>query len=390
MFYFLIILGCICFFIQELNMTNKIELTTEEYLKNKIAPDLPKKLSIGYASNGQCDDLIFETVKKGLNVVIWFSVELKENEKTKKPEIFGGPDYQCVGQMVKKIRQAGYHVVHLLSVGGWNTPHPNTNFTAQEYFELWIEFNRKISDPSIGFYGFDGIDWDCEGHDDFKSPINHFTFKELDLIGELSQLLKEKGYIVSMAPSESYLDYSTNEFSLSLLHNHPEWEKEFPNFTYHGRNTYAYLLKKFGKTKKGFETFDFISVQIYEGLSHAFHKYSREGISFGKIITDLIRNFKEGYEVEFKMEKDCDIENGIIKIDPNKVVVGLANGWANGKFIFVKKQDIISGYEELKKNGLDCRGFMFWTIKEEGKVPEGETEEFYMSSVINEIFHILP
>ena len=61
-----------------------------------------------------------------------------------------------------------------------------------------------------------------------------------------------------MASPESYLDSTTSEFSLSLLHNYPEWEKEFPDFTYHGRNVYAYLI-----TKYFIDTFDFVSLQLY-------------------------------------------------------------------------------------------------------------------------------
>jgi len=48
-----------------------------------------------------------------------------------------------------------------------------------------------------------------------------------------------------MVPPESYLDPSKTEFSLSLLNNYPEWEKEVPDFTYHARNVYAYLIAKF-------------------------------------------------------------------------------------------------------------------------------------------------
>ena len=76
-------------------------------------------------------------------------------------------------------------------------------------------------------------------------------------MGKFSQLLKNAGYIVSMAPAESYLDPTTDEFSLSLLHNYPEWEKDVPEFNYHGRNAYAYLLAKYS-----IDTFDFISIQL--------------------------------------------------------------------------------------------------------------------------------
>jgi hypothetical protein len=93
-----------------------------------------------------------------------------------------------------------------------------------------------------------------------------------------------------MVPPESYLDPSTSEFSLSLLHNYPEWEKEVPDFTYHARNVYAYLIAKFS-----LNTFDFVSVQLYEGYAHALYKYEREKISLGEIMYELVSNLTKGY-----------------------------------------------------------------------------------------------
>jgi hypothetical protein len=49
-----------------------------------------------------------------------------------------------------------------------------------------------------------------------------------------------------MAPPESYYDIQTNNFSLSLLNEYPEWNN---SFAYHGINCYAYLISKYGKTK---------------------------------------------------------------------------------------------------------------------------------------------
>ena len=44
--------------------------------------ELPKKLKIGYASWGECDELIYEAVENGLNVVIWFSLDIFYCSKT--------------------------------------------------------------------------------------------------------------------------------------------------------------------------------------------------------------------------------------------------------------------------------------------------------------------
>ena len=62
-------------------------------------------------------------------------------------------------------------------------------------------------------------------------------------MGEMSQMAKRDGYFVTMAPAESYLDPTTSQFDLSLKHNYPEWESLQPNFHYHGRNSYAYMLQ---------------------------------------------------------------------------------------------------------------------------------------------------
>ena len=46
---------------------------------------------------------------------------------------------------------------------------------------------------------------------------------------------------------ESYLDPTMNGFDRSLLHEYEEWATIQPGFTYHGLNTYAYLLDRYGK-----------------------------------------------------------------------------------------------------------------------------------------------
>ena len=359
-------------------LNNKVKM-----IKRKI-PELPKKLKIGYANWGECDEKIYEAVQNGLNVIIWFSIDMASNEDNTKPMFKRGPNYEDVAKMIKKFKDNNYNVVNLISIGGWNSPHVNTEFTAEEYLQEWINFNKNISNKEYDFYGFDGIDWDIEGNDDFKSSHNYFTYKELDIMGQFSQLLKKEGYIVSMAPAESYLDPTTSEFSLSLLNNYPEWEKEFPNFTYHGRNVYAYLISKYS-----LNTFDFISIQLYEGYTHTLYKYEREKKSFGEIINELVENLTKGYIVDFSKDKDSGLGKEFIKIDEEKIVIGLGNGWACGRFLFVDEKNIVNGYKYLKDQKKDVRGFMFWDIADEGKIPQSDSTDdknpFYMAKVINSI-----
>ena len=347
-------------------------------------PSLPKKLKIGYASWNETDDKIFESVQNGLNVIIWFSIDMSSNAEKTKPEFTRGPNYTEVAKMIKKFKDNNYEVINLISIGGWNSPHVNTQFTPEEYFQEWKEFNKKITKEEFNFYGFDGIDWDIEGNSDQKSSINYFTFKELDIMGKFSQLLKKEGYIVSMAPAESYLDPTTDEFSLSLLYNYPEWEKECPDFNYHGRNAYAYLLAKYSV-----DTFDFISIQLYEGYSHTLFKYKKNKQNFGIILYDLINSFNEGFVVDFSKEENSGMEKEIIKIPLEKIVIGLANGWAGDRFLFVNEKNIVEGWKYLKEKNKDVRGIMFWDIADEGKIPNEENscdkKPFYMAKILNNL-----
>ena len=86
---------------------------------------------------------------------------------------------------------------------------------------------------------------------------NIFTMETLQTMGDMSVLGKEEDYIVAMAPAQSYLDYSTSEFSRRVTFApHEPWQHDF---LYHGRNTYAYLLAEYGEA-----AFDFISIQLCE------------------------------------------------------------------------------------------------------------------------------
>ena len=362
---------------------NILLILNKKMIQRKI-PKLPEKLKIGYANWGECDEKIYESVQNGLNVIIWFSIDMSSITDKTKPEFTRGPDYNEVAKMIKRFKDNNYEVINLISIGGWNSPHVNTNFTAEEYFKEWIEFNKRISKPELDFYGFDGIDWDIEGNSDINSTINYFSYKELDIMGKFSQILKKEGYIVSMAPAESYLDPTTDEFSLSLLYNHPEWEKEVPEFKYHGRNIYAYLLAKYS-----IDTFDFISIQLYEGYSHTLYKYKKLKQNFGNILYDLIKQLNDGYIVDFSKDKNSGMGKEIIKIPLNKIVIGLANGWAGERFLFVDEKNIVEGWNFLKEKNKEVRGFMFWDIADEGKIPNDENtcdkQPFYMAKVLNSI-----
>ena len=272
-------------------------------------------------------------------------------------------------------------------MGGYGCPHINTDFTANEYFKEWLKFNKKISSTENYFFGFDGIYWDIEGNNEIETIYNNFTYKELDIIDKFSQLLKKEGYIVSMTPRESYLDPSTNEFSLSLTNNNnSEWGNIYDDISYQGRNIYSYLLAKYSV-----KTFDFISIQLFEDYSLSLFKFEKLNKTFGEILDDLVGKLSNGYEVDFSMDENSGLGKKIIKINQNKIVIGLANAWASNLFLFLNEENIIEGYEYLKEHKKIIKGLMFWNIASEGDIPLSDNaidkSLFYMSKIINSLFY---
>ena len=104
-----------------------------------------------------------------------------------------------------------------------------------------------------------------------SSEWNAMSVKTLDLVGGFSTLAKRDGYLVTLVPCESYLDPSTPLFSRNLTFAYPDgWQ---PNFLYHGRNNYAYLVSRYGLSYlpdgQPVPTFDAVTIQLYESYSHA-------------------------------------------------------------------------------------------------------------------------
>ena len=105
---------------------------------------LPNKLIVGYAYWQQCDESIIKAAKDGVNVIVWFAIDLVvANNRT---FIAGGPDFKCVSKIAKKLRTLKLDTKHLISVGGWDSIHPDISKSAKEYYETWKEWNTNIMD----------------------------------------------------------------------------------------------------------------------------------------------------------------------------------------------------------------------------------------------------
>ena len=205
-------------------------------------------------------------------------------------------------------------------------------------------------------------------------------------MGEMSQLAKQDGYIVGMAPAESYMDPSTSEFDYNLLHNYPEWTELQPNFNYHGRNIYSYLYSQYRTTTSGEDTFDFISFQLYEGYSHAVYNISILGTQPSLYLQSFVEMVLKGWDIATFSSSSISVH-----VPRTHLVVGLANGWADGnKFLLVWPEELVAGYESLKAAGIHPRGFMFWNIADEGinaVDKSGVSRPFWMARGLNSFLH---
>ena len=92
----------------------------------------------------------------------------------------------CVAQTSSTLRAKNLSTTHLVSIGGWNQPHPDTSFSGEQWWAAWKEWNLQAARPELGFSGFDGIDWDVEGVNDQSSGDNVFTLALLKLMGDMS------------------------------------------------------------------------------------------------------------------------------------------------------------------------------------------------------------
>eukprot|EP01062_Namystynia_karyoxenos_P023262 TRINITY_DN1895_c2_g1_i1.p1 TRINITY_DN1895_c2_g1~~TRINITY_DN1895_c2_g1_i1.p1 ORF type:complete len:415 (+),score=109.66 TRINITY_DN1895_c2_g1_i1:69-1247(+) len=354
------------------------------------AAPLPRALPQGgivaaYADWGACNAKVEQAARDGANVIIWFTANLVCSPNGSAVVAGPLPDMDCVARVARGLRDSGLRVTHLMSVGGWNAPHPCTDISAAAWAREWHRWNTEtVARPGFES-GFDGLDWDLEGNDDPRSPSNLFTVQVLDLMGELAVQLKSQfGYITAMAPAQSYLDESTAAFDLraTLPPHEPSWHQDF---TYHGRNQYAYVL-----AKVGVGAFDFVSVQLYEGWSQADYEvtppeYGGKGVAASEYVARWVRRLQTGWEVDFGGLGG--LHKARVSIPRERLIVGLANGWAtrpsegtagDGKFLLLWPEEVKGAWRMLGEQRP--RGAMFWSAQYEGDVVEGTKRTLTLAS----------
>jgi len=344
-------------------------------------PDGP--LIVGYQDWGRCN--ISETlaaVSNGVNVIVWFAVNLAIDGASGEPTVQGGPDYDCVAMAMAALIMEQTPTVHLISVGGWNAPHPETSLSGEEWFQVWRAWNSGLPVP------FDGIDWDLEGHSDHDAPSNTLTLEALHVVVDMSVAAKAAGYVVTMAPAQSYLDTESHEFSLSLLKSYPEWH---PEFLYRGHNSYAYLLLA---APPG--TFDLVLVQLYESWSRAGQGIQQRNMPGRLYLQRLAAQYINGWEVDFTPEDGANSTpyrvsgRHTVRLDPSQLLLGFVCGDPSeeGRLQLFDPSDVASAHRTAEP-GLRPRGYFFWNMHECGEAPTtpSSTQTVNLGPAFNEFLH---
>ncbi len=320
---------------------------------------LPEKLLIGYATN--CNEKVVQAVQNGVNVVIWSFVEMlfSDGDRKKDARCVTTFDIDCAKSMIQQLDEKGYRdTVHLVSFGGWNGPHLPDALDVIDMYQAWKNLVGET---------FHGVDWDLEGHDDLQSPTNVFSIKCLEAMGRFSELAKRDGYIVGMAPPQSYLDIDTSRFSRSVNLTDPDrgWHEEFHYFGY---NVYAYLLSKYNPY------IDFVSVQFYESYARAglqvFHNRVPPETYLQNYVQGLLDESDNHYEeasffVDFDRDLSLNYTSQQVFLPLSKLVFGFANGWGakdNDKVCYFDPKEIGIAYTALQASHMAPRGFMFWVM----------------------------
>jgi chitinase len=324
---------------------------------------LPEKVLIGYGSDLEA---VRRAVHQGVNVVTWAFIDfvrvtdvadtlerriLQAEEVT---DIRTNLDIAGIRCLRTELCKTGYgRVKHLVSVGGWNGAHLDESVSATEWYNAFKFFVGDV---------FDGIDWDLEGHDQMHSPSNYFTAECLHKMGAISRMAKRDGYLISMAPPQSYLDFhGANRFSrfTNLTDPDREWHNEFQYF---GSNVYAFMLAEF------MDAIDLVSIQFYESYSRAAMMVKKFGMSPSAYLLDYIQQ-NLSLPVTFSDDPKISLADQVVHLPLSKLVLGFANGWANNqdeKTLYVPTKEIQEAWNELTTRDNQPRGFMFWTIDADG------------------------
>ena len=89
------------------------------------------------------------------------------------------------------------------------------------------------------------------------------------------------------------------------------------------------------------DTFDFVTLQLYEGYSHVLYKTEILKQSQHLVLIDLIRSIYKGWVVDFTSDTAINWTSQTVSVNKSRLVLGLANGWAgDGKFLLLQPEEV--------------------------------------------------
>ena len=312
-------------------------------------------------------------VEQGVNVIFWFAINLAKDRETQQPKITGGPDMGCVAEVREAIERLGFPTSHLITIGGWDAPHPDTSFSGAQWFDAWNEWNQKLPVP------FDGFDWDLEGNDMLTSPWNVFTPECLQLVIDMSVTAKKAGMLATLAPPQSTFDVTTQEFNRFLNNSNPDFH---PDFKYEGRNSYAYVL---AAAPAG--TFDLVEVQLYETFAPAMRS-----LAAGIPGQDYLRQWAEKVLAGWTINVTDPLlpVKGLlpVQLQQSQFIVGLSFALGSaGRSAFFWPDQVAQAYQAADPSQRP-RGYSFWCIALEGSKVNGTNTTVDFASSLNSFLHV--
>jgi hypothetical protein len=140
------------------------------------------------------------------------------------------------------------------------------------------------------------------------------------------------------------------------------------------------------------DTFDFVTVQLYEGYSHAEYNTTVMNQAPEVYLDQFVRSMVDGWSLHLPQDLGLPPSEAIVQVPSSKLVVGLANGWAgDGKFLLIYPDQVGASYHSLEKSGLAPRGYAFWCIKDEGLAsPSRPNVPVWMAAGLNDFLRIRP
>ena len=104
------------------------------------------------AATGDGDANVLQAARSGVNVVIWFASNLATTGgPDARPRVETGLDFDCIARTALTLRREQLQTTHMISIGGWDAPHPNTTWTGADWWNAWAAWNAAVvARPACG------------------------------------------------------------------------------------------------------------------------------------------------------------------------------------------------------------------------------------------------